>query len=938
MELRGDGGAVDTGLPSGWAEFTDPVTHKTYYWHAESETASWTIPSPDLSASLPTCTAPMIKSSYTRCDPASATRSLAFYHNVACKNGVPLPPTVPHLPCNVTCNPGEYLPLGEPGCAPCEPGTYSVGGGSKYMNWETLPEGFSTYCVFQLDADQGTPCSGWELNGTFIGSGEMRGKRLVDSVLELKVDLIRPGSVAFEYIVDAERRWDGVYFMIDGEVKMDMSSYQFQYESMAYPLTPGYHTLQWIYHKDVAYEMGADRASIRAIQVLGTMYNTEHCDVCPKGHFSTPGSAECQKCAVNTYADKSGAAQCKPCNAPGQAGGAKYAFPGATKCLPAKPCTRDDIAVSFSQCDGKKRTKSEAYIQPQICHGGATPAADQQVDCAPCDSGMYWAGGKAGCKYCPSGKFNPKPTHQGIQACTMCPSGQIAKKVDWFDETFGTYQFQSYLESGEMATGCVNGFCGTGGWRALGDKLDTGVGNGEVADIWLSLEVWLETEGEVMFNYSTRISNSENRLQFYIDDARMWGVEMQQAQSQNDQVIEYITPVPAGPHFLTWVFHKEREYSWMTENMQSTGGLEDRAVLEQILVTGVTEGGAVECEACPAGYVADKDRWFCSACPAGKFSAAEGGEECQLCPAGKFSMDPGSKSCKACGHGTMSKKGSATCDVSPTQCRYEVDEETVYDLSALARTNNEPMWGPVLETNRSNSYFINICSQEQSNQSCTGRDGQGVRAYACQKSLLADDFHENNLAVSLGDVMAFYTRKKQPRKGLIVSFEGGDLCQNGEQRSLNITMICDRDVGPGQPEVIPGTAVEDEKCRYNLVWRSQHACPMCTEKDMKVIKGECGVTGKRPINMIWKEPKQCYGGQDIPDLHYEPCTAVVIDKGRVTLIALVSVCVFGVLIGALVFMHLRNKRIYREYSVLREQNEADVELRKYTGETYTLDD
>lgn len=59
--------------------------------------------------------------------------------------------------------------------------------------------------------------------------------------------------------------------------------------------------------------------------------------------------------------------------------------------------------------------------------------------------------------------------------------------------------------------------------------------------------------------------------------------------------------VPAGPHFLTWVFHKEREYSWMTENMQSTGGLEDRAVLEQILVTGVTEGGAVECEACPAG-------------------------------------------------------------------------------------------------------------------------------------------------------------------------------------------------------------------------------------------------------------------------------------------------------------------------------------------------
>lgn len=79
--------------------------------------------------------------------------------------------------------------------------------------------------------------------------------------------LVCSGPCDAAWLIALSFRWDGVYFMIDGEVKMDMSSYQFQYESMAYPLTPGYHTLQWIYHKDVAYEMGADRASIRAIQV-----------------------------------------------------------------------------------------------------------------------------------------------------------------------------------------------------------------------------------------------------------------------------------------------------------------------------------------------------------------------------------------------------------------------------------------------------------------------------------------------------------------------------------------------------------------------------------------------------------------------------------------------------------------------------------------------
>ena len=67
-----------------------------------------------------------------------------------------------------------------------------------------------------------------------------------------------------------------------------------------------------------------------------------------------------------------------------------------------------------------------------------------------------------------------------------------------------------------MQTGCANGFCAQNGWRALGSSLDTGtfntrkapfhaslsgVGNGDVADIWLSVRVVLETTGQVSFNY-----------------------------------------------------------------------------------------------------------------------------------------------------------------------------------------------------------------------------------------------------------------------------------------------------------------------------------------------------------------------------------------------------------------------------------------------------
>jgi hypothetical protein len=159
------------------------------------------------------------------------------------------------------------LPLGASACAVCDPGTYSIGGGYKFSNWETMPDGFKTLCRFQLDADTTQECSGWILNGTFVYSGDMRGKRLMDSILQYKGEWTSEGSVEFEYRVDAERKWDGLFFQIDGVKVMEIDSYKFQYNKVSYKLTPGMHTLEWVYHKDVAYEMGEDTAWIRSITV-----------------------------------------------------------------------------------------------------------------------------------------------------------------------------------------------------------------------------------------------------------------------------------------------------------------------------------------------------------------------------------------------------------------------------------------------------------------------------------------------------------------------------------------------------------------------------------------------------------------------------------------------------------------------------------------------
>ena len=44
-----------------------------------------------------------------------------------------------------TCKAGEYLDTqGDQECHQCQPGTYSMGGGVRFDDWEAIPDGFTT--------------------------------------------------------------------------------------------------------------------------------------------------------------------------------------------------------------------------------------------------------------------------------------------------------------------------------------------------------------------------------------------------------------------------------------------------------------------------------------------------------------------------------------------------------------------------------------------------------------------------------------------------------------------------------------------------------------------------------------------------------------------------------------------------------------------------
>lgn len=41
-----------------------------------------------------------------------------------------------------TCSPGQYLDMETEECKPCAAGTYSLGGGERFEEWDQLPPGF----------------------------------------------------------------------------------------------------------------------------------------------------------------------------------------------------------------------------------------------------------------------------------------------------------------------------------------------------------------------------------------------------------------------------------------------------------------------------------------------------------------------------------------------------------------------------------------------------------------------------------------------------------------------------------------------------------------------------------------------------------------------------------------------------------------------------
>ncbi|KUF81333.1 hypothetical protein AM587_10016526 [Phytophthora nicotianae] len=155
--------------------------------------------------------------------------------------------------------------------------------------------------------------------------------------------------------------------------------------------------------------------------------------------------------------------------------------------------------------------------------------------------------------------------------------------------------------------------------------------------------------------------------------------------------------------------------------------------------------------------------------------------------------------------------------------------------------------------------------------------------------------------------------------GVKVSFTNGSPCVNGKTMSTTFNFECDLNSGTTSK---PASASQDDddKCNWNIVWKTAYACPVCDDDYFNELRSTCN-GGEQLVSYARK--LACYGGSESESTEtISTCTesAVVLDTK-----ALYSVYVAIVVIGFVVLLlmmgiliiHRKYRNAYNDYLYLK---------------------
>ncbi|XP_041655541.1 endosome/lysosome-associated apoptosis and autophagy regulator 1 [Cheilinus undulatus] len=872
------------------------------------------------SSDLPMCKESDYHFEYTECDVLGSRWRVAIPNKADTCTGLPDP--VKGTQCTFSCNEGEYLDMQSQQCKKCAAGTYSLGTGVLFDEWDSLPPGFVTHGMNTNGGDSHTNCSNstWTPKGDFIASNTDE----CSATLSYAVSLKKPGKVTFEYFYPDSSIYFEFYVQNDQCQSTDsesrwMSISESDWSSYTVGLSKGNNVLYWRTTTYALQDSAVKPVLLRNISISGVAFTSEcfHCK--PGTHSAKPGSARCSPCPVDSYSHK-GATVCYQCT------NDTYSEAGTGSCKPRPACTNSDYFYTHTPCDSEGKTQlMYKWIEPKICSETAEgavqlPASGEKKTCPPCNPGFF-VGNSSTCKPCPSGLYS------NGTVCTECPVGMepvVGFEYKWWN-TMPHNMKSSIYSSGfsEHSTA----------WEVAGEYVYTTPGDNDRDYMTLTLHVpgyrlpqsdaqdgEMSELSRITFVFET-ICTADCKFSF-MGGNNEWRNDLveQWRGSNRKQSYSYLIHRNTTNSFI-WTFQRTEEYD--TGRKYSA----DVAKIYLIHITNVIGGVASQCRRCALRYQTAGST--CVPCSPGHYMVTKTGR-CRPCPPNSFvkaNQALGGATCVQCGPNTWTNKAYTAC---LSDCVLDVHTKSGahlhYDFSPLANVtgfHSSPRF-----TNRGLRYFhrfnLGLCGNEGKLLAmCVDNvteSGRQIRGYICQSTVFPSDIRSKSVVSSLpfliGDSLIGVTTDTSlggisspqwlfPSASTLPdvifyykSSETTQTCKHG--RSATVRLRCNPTVTSKDLITLPSNCSEGtcDGCTFHFLWESQHACPLCTINHYREIVSAC-IQGIQKTTYVWQQPLQCYGGESLPAQKVSACVSLDfwlkfgVSTGTIAAVLLISIsCYF----------------------------------------------
>ncbi|XP_056629223.1 endosome/lysosome-associated apoptosis and autophagy regulator 1 isoform X3 [Triplophysa dalaica] len=782
-------------------------------------------------------------------------------------------------------------------CQKCVAGTYSLGTGVAFDEWDSLPTGFISHGIDMSKGDSSTNCS----NSTWIPKGDYIASNTDEcsSTLSYAVSLKKPGSVSFQYIYPDNSIFFEFYVQNDQCQSTDsvnrwmtLSKRDWEYHYMQ--LSSGNNVLYW---RTTGFSLAGSSPKpvlLKNIAISGVSYTSE-CFHCKPGTYSDkPGASRCIPCAVNSFSNK-GATACQPCEAD------TYSGIGSGSCLQRPHCKQSDYFYTHTACDSKSQTQLMfKWIEPKICSESANgaiqlPASGEMMACPPCNPGFF-SSNTSTCEPCPHGLYS-----NGTE-CSECPAGMepvVGFEYKWWNtmpSNMRSSVFSVEYSSTDRTTG----------WEVAGEYIYTTPSDRDSDFMLLTLQVpgyglphSLSKDNErvelskITFVFETKCT-ADCKLHFMAGQNERNNMFVESwSGTVGKQSYSYLIKSNSTVSF-TWGFQRTGTFNMESEYSS------DFAKIYSVHITNVIGGVASECRQC--ALAASGTESACVPCPSGHYML-NGTGVCQSCPSNTIirpEQPIGAQACILCGPNTDSNKGRSACISDCTLALLHKEEFLHYDFSQLARVTD--FQSTPRFTSKGLQYFhhfsVMLCgTQNRGLASCVDNVTESkreVKGYICRSTLVPSEVRGQSVVssqpFSIGDTLIGVTTDSKlvdissfdsyfPSKSELPdvifyyrSRETTQACKNG--RSTSVRLRCDPTVTMDKI-FLPSNCSEGtcDGCSFHFLWRSQHACPLCSERNYKEIVSAC-IQGIQRTTYVWQQPLRCTGGVDLPPQKVSACVTL----------------------------------------------------------------